>query len=152
MRLRLAWVLFILGVIAAGCGGGGALATAYNNNGGEYILDSDGSGNLNLTRALPTKTWSVANLNLGTGCGGTLALLTILERGDSGPFTVSIPSADGSSLQFPDADHDFLLVLASSNSTFQATVTDAHGRTQTPTITTTASSFNCTARRRPHTR
>lgn len=120
---------------------------AFNKNGGEYALNSDGVGNLNLTRLLPTRTWSVANLSIGTRCNTTLALLTVLERGDSGPFTVSIPPANGTATQFPGADHDFLLSLTLGGS-FAATVTDAHGRTETFNVTTTGSSF-CGLAHRP---
>jgi hypothetical protein len=119
-------------------------ATIYNKNGGEYALNSDTSLDLNLTRALPTRTWSVANLNITTlGCAGTTALLTVLERGDSGPFTVTIPAADGTATQFPGADHDFLLQLVSGTGSFQAQVTDAHGRTEPFTITTTQDEIEC---------
>jgi hypothetical protein len=118
------------------------LATVYNKNGGEYATNGDVAGNFNLTRALPTRTWSIANTALASGCNGTSALLTVLERGDSGPFTVTIPPADGTAAQFPNADHDFLLSLSNSGP-FAVQVTDAHGRTETFTITTASGGSEC---------
>jgi len=106
------------------------------------VLDMDASENLNLVRILPTKTWSVPNISLNSGCGSS-ALLTILERGDSGPFTVSIPATSGvSATQLPNADHDFWL-SASGTVSFTATVTDAHGRQEQFNVTSTPSYVTC---------
>jgi len=126
--------------------------TVYNSHGGEYVLDMDANQNLNLVRVLPTKTWWVPNISLNSGCSSA-ALLTILERGDSGPFTVSIPAASGvTATQLPGADHDFWL-SASGTVSFTATVTDAHGRQENFNVTSTPSYVTCgVAHRRLRTR
>ncbi|HUA09964.1 MAG TPA: hypothetical protein VMA98_11930 [Candidatus Acidoferrales bacterium] len=123
-----------------------AMQAAYNTNGGEYVLDMDASENLNLVRVLPTTTWSVPNLNLDTACSSPQdALLTILERGDSGPFTISIPAATGvTATQLPGADHDFILSgMTTSTASFTATVTDAHGRNEQFSVNTAQSYVTC---------
>ncbi len=118
-----------------------ALDDAYTSSGGEYVLDMDANENLNIVRMLPTRTWSVPNVTMNTGCNSS-ALLTILERGDSGPFTVNTGSSGITATQLPGADHDFYLT-GLSNGTFTATVTDNHGRTETFTITAASSSLTC---------
>jgi hypothetical protein len=115
---------------------------AYSSKGAPYVLDMDANENLNIVRVLPTKTWWVPNLSLNSACSSA-ALLTILERGDSGPFTVNIPPASGvTATQLPGADHDFWL-SASGTVSFSATVTDAHGRQETFNVTSTPSSVTC---------
>jgi hypothetical protein len=119
------------------------LDSAYSTKGGEFVLDMDASENLNIVRIMPTKTWSVPNVSLNSACGAT-ALLTILERGDSGPFTLTIPPASGvSATQIPGADHDFYLSVPEAVTPFSAQVTDAHGRTETFNVTSTPSSVTC---------
>ncbi len=125
-----------------------AFQAAYNGNGGEYVLDMDASENLNIVRVMPTKTWSVPNVSLNSACGST-ALLTILERGDSGPFTVSIPPTSGvTATQLPGADHDFWLSVPNAGSSFTATVTDAHGRQENFNVTSAPSVVTCGAAHR----
>lgn len=115
---------------------------AYSTKGGEYVLDMDASENLNIVRVIPTKTWSVPNVSLNSACGST-ALLTILERGDSGPFTISFPSSTITATQVPGADHDFYLSVPNTGASFSAQVTDAHGRQETFQVTSTPSSVTC---------
>ncbi len=119
------------------------LPAAYTSKGAPYVLDMDANENLNIVRVLPTKTWWVPNISLNSACG-TTALLTILERGDSGPFTVNIPPASGvTAAQLPGADHDFWLSVPNTGASFSATVTDAHGRQETFNVTSTPSSVTC---------
>lgn len=130
------------------------LDAAYTSKGGEYVLDMDASENLNIVRVIPTKTWSVPNVSLNSACGST-ALLTILERGDSGPFTITIPAASSvTATQLPGADHDFWLSVPNASTSFTAQVVDAHGRTETFNVTSAPSYVTCgLARRRlkaPH--
>ena len=109
----------------------------------------DANSNLNIVRVMPTKTWSVPNISLNSACRSA-ALLTILERGDSGPFTVSIPGGVVTATQVPGADHEFWLA-ASGTVSFTATVTDAHGRTESFNVTSTPSDVTCgAAHRRIH--
>ncbi|HXM07482.1 MAG TPA: hypothetical protein VN936_08455, partial [Candidatus Acidoferrum sp.] len=123
------------------------LPAAYNAHGGEYVLDVDANSNFNIVRAMPTKTWSVPNVSLNSACSSA-ALLTILERGDSGPFNVNIPVTSGvTATQLPGADHDFWL-SASGTVSFTATVTDAHGRTESFNVTSTPSGLTCGAAHR----
>ncbi|HUA09962.1 MAG TPA: hypothetical protein VMA98_11920 [Candidatus Acidoferrales bacterium] len=124
------------------------LAAAYSSGGGEYALDMDANENLNLVRVIPTKTWWVPNIALDAACYSQ-SLLTILERGDSGPFTVSVPATSGvTATQVPGADHDFI-IAASGTVSFTATVTDAHGRTEAFNVTSAPSGVTCgTAHRR----
>jgi hypothetical protein len=117
------------------------MQAAYNSKGGEFVLDEDTSNNLNLLRILPTRTWWVPNVTLYGTCYST-ALLTVLERGDSGPFTVTGVSAT----PLPGADHDFL-ISSSSDSSFTATVTDAHGRSEQFNVTATARACGVAHRR-----
>jgi hypothetical protein len=118
------------------------LPAAHSSKGAPYVLDMDANENLNIVRVLPTKTWWVPNLSLNSACSSA-ALLTILERGDSGPFTVNIPPASGvTATQLPGADHDFW-ISASGTVSFAATVTDAHGRQETFNVTSTPSSVTC---------
>ncbi|MGB6986647.1 MAG: hypothetical protein WBD74_11805, partial [Candidatus Aquilonibacter sp.] len=125
------------------------LDAAYSTKGGEYVLDMDASENLNIVRILPTKTWWVPNVTLNSGCSSN-TLLTVLERGDSGPFTVSIPPASGiTAAQLPGADHDFWLSSLGSSSSFTATVTDAHGRTENFNVNSAQSFITCGAKHRP---
>jgi hypothetical protein len=124
------------------------LDAAYSAKGGEYVLDMDASYNFNIVRILPTTTWWVPNVTLNSGCSSA-ALLSILERGDSGPFTVTLPPASGiTATQVPGADHDFWLASLASGSPFTATVTDAHGRSETFNVTATQSSITCGAAHR----
>ena len=118
----------------------------YSSKGGEFVLDMDTNENLNLVRVMPTKTWSVPNISLNSACSSA-ALLTILERGDSGPFTVSFPASSVTATQVPGADHDFWL-SASGTVSFTAQVTDAHGRTESFNVTSTPSSVTCGAAHR----
>ncbi len=118
------------------------LNDVYSSKGGEFALDVDGNGNLNMVRILPTKTWSVPNVTLNSACYSQ-ALLTILERGDSGPFTITNLTAGITAAQVPGADHDFI-ISASGTVSFSATVTDAHGRNeQFSVITSTPNSYTC---------
>ena len=117
---------------------------AYSTKGGEYILDMDANENLNIVRVMPTTTWSVPNLALNSACGST-ALLTILERGDSGPFTLTFPGNAGTvtATQLPGADHDFYLSVPGTAASFTAMVTDAHGRSESFNVTSTPSTVTC---------
>ncbi len=124
-----------------------ALDSAYTAKGGEYVLDMDASENLNIVRVMPTKTWSVPNVSLNAACGST-ALLTILERGDSGPFAITNLPGTVTATQLPGADHDFWLSVPNAATTFTATVTDAHGRNETFNVTSTPSSVTCGAAHR----
>jgi len=123
-----------------------AYAAVYSSKGAEYVLDMDASENLNIVRVLPTRTWWVPNVTLNSACSSS-ALLTILERGDSGPFTVSILGTGITATQLPGADHDFFLT-GLSNGTFTATVTDAHGRSEQFSITSASSYVTCGATHR----
>lgn len=115
---------------------------AYSGDGAEFVLDMDASENVNLVRIMPTRTWSVPNVALDSGCSAS-ALLTILERGDSGPFTVSIPASAGiTATVLPGADHDFWLTGVADGS-FTATVTDANHRTEQFQVTAASSDVTC---------
>jgi hypothetical protein len=120
------------------------LGVAYASGGGEYALDMDATPNVNMVRIIPTSTWWVPNVTLNSGCSSN-GLLTILERGDSGPFTVTVPGSAVTATQLPGADHDFYLtnIGSSSSATFTASVTDKHGRTENFTITQAASYITC---------
>jgi hypothetical protein len=122
------------------------LPAAYSSKGGEYVLDMDANSNLNIVRVMPTKTWSVPNISLNSACSSA-ALLTILERGDSGPFTVSIPGGVVTATQVPGADHDFWLSVSGTVS-FTAQVADAHGRTESFNVTSAPSNATCGAAHR----
>jgi hypothetical protein len=95
---------------------------AYNAHGGEYVLYLDAGSNLNLARVIPTTTWAAPQVNLPSSCNGE-GLLTVLERGDSGPFTVSA-TGGVTSTALPGADHDYWLEFGGATST---TVTVAAG-------------------------
>lgn len=125
-----------------------AYATMYGALDEPMILDMDSSENLNVVSALATTTWSVANVALNPMCGSN-ALLSILERGDSGPFTVNLPAASGvTAAALPGADHDFWLTVPTVTTSFTASVTDAHGRTEQFNVTSTPSYVTCGAARR----
>jgi hypothetical protein len=68
-------------------------------------------------------------------------VLSIDERGDSGPFTVTPvgtpPSCLGTITAVPNTDHDFYIPDLSGSSPCVVTlkVTDKNGRSQTVTVT-----------------
>jgi hypothetical protein len=122
------------------------LQGAYTTDGAEYVPYVDNSFNLQLARVLPTTTWSVPNLQVAAfTCNTSDALLTVLERGDSGPFSVNITGTSGvTSTPLPGADHDAYLTVPGSYPAFTATITDNHGRSQSVAVTTLSSNgYNC---------
>jgi len=129
---------------------------AYSTNGAEYVIYVDTSNNLQLARVLPTKTWSVPNLQISAFSCSATALLPVLERGDSGPFTVNITptSAGVTSTPLPGIDHDFVLTIPTTSTAFTAQVTDSHGRSESYTATSIPrpASFCALARRPSHRR
>jgi hypothetical protein len=129
-----------------------SVATSYAADGTEYVLYSDASTNLYIAHILTTRTWSVGSAQISNYCNSSYqrALVGILERGDSGPFTFT--SSGGVTVtQMPGIDHDYLLsTLPGSTGTFNVTVSDSHGRTEIVPITSTDTSLTCgIARRRP---
>ena len=104
---------------------------AYNMHGGEYAIYVDNAQNLNIARVIPTTTWAVPQVQLAASCLGE-TLLAVLERGDSGPFTIT-PTGTVSSTALPGADHDFWLEFGGATG---ATVTvAAGGRSETYPVT-----------------
>lgn len=100
---------------------------AYSAKGAEYIMYEDDDDNWYLARAIPTTTWAVPSLNLPSGCSSA-GLLTILERGDSGPFTVT-PAGDATVL--PGSDHNYWLTVSGSS---QSVTVSAGSRSEQYTI------------------
>lgn len=109
---------------------------AYSTNGDPFLGYQDNiSRNISVARAVLTTTWSVPNGIVTTN--GSSGLLSIDERGDSGPFTVSpvgtTPSCFTSITPVSGTDHDFLINTSSSGTICSLTVqvTDANGRSET---------------------
>jgi hypothetical protein len=128
-----------------------ALSATHSAKGGEYMLYLDSSGNLDLARVIPTTTWSVPNAQAGAlACNNSYYLLSIVERGNSAPFTVSYsPAPDVTSQPLPGTSHNYYLET-SANFTFNVTVSDNGGRTETYPITTSQySPEQCGAAHRP---
>jgi len=119
--------------------------TAYSAKGGEYALDQDANANLDVARVLPTTTWAI-NAQIGGTCNQQ-GLLSIIERGDSGPFTVTA-GGGVTAAAVPGTDHDYWLSLGNATS-FTVTVTDAHGRSETFPVTSAQTEFCGTMHRRP---
>ena len=110
--------------------------TTHNDHGGEYIIYEDGNDNMYLTRAIQTTTWNVPNTSIATGACGDVALMSINQRApSSGPFTLGFPSG-GSATPVPGAQNDQALSPPGSGA-FPVTVTDAHGRTESYSVTAT---------------
>jgi hypothetical protein len=129
-----------------------SLATTYATDGTEYVLYSDASTNLYLAHILTTRTWSVASTQVTNFCNdGFPQLVGILERSDSGPFSFSVSGGSVAATPMPGTDHDYLLTnLASSSGSFNVTIGDSHGRTETIPFTSTENSDTCgIARRHP---
>ncbi|HEX8805426.1 MAG TPA: hypothetical protein VF741_00700, partial [Candidatus Aquilonibacter sp.] len=112
-------------------------AVAYGPNGAPYILylEYTTGSTLNIARAVTTTTWWEPVTSSRGGACGTGALVSINERGDSGPFTVVASPSPGSAsatvTQFPGSDHDyFISPSGSASATMQLTITDKNGRTQ----------------------
>ncbi len=111
------------------------LATTHGTSGQQYALYVDSTPNMYIARVINTHTWSVPVSSYYGGCNG--AVVSIDERGDSGPFTVNAPGASFANA-LPGTDHDYVMGSYSS-SPFTITVTDPNGRTETLTVTASAS-------------
>ena len=110
---------------------------AISTKGAGFVVYFDLTANaVTLARTEFTSTWwiPVATLPLAN-------VLSIDERGDSGPFTLTPvgtpPSCLGTITAVPNTDHDFYVPDTSGSSTCVVTlnVTDKNGRSQTVTIT-----------------
>jgi hypothetical protein len=103
-----------------------------------------------IARAIFTTTWSVPVITLG----GQNNVLSIDERGDSGPFTVTTvgtaPSCYGGATQIPNIDHDFI-ISNTGDTTCSVTlkITDKNGRSQTVAVAAEGVSDTAYRRRTP---
>jgi hypothetical protein len=110
--------------------------TAYGSTGAAYILyatynNATGVQGLAIARTVNTTTWSVpVNSVNGAECSSD-AVMSINERGDSGPFSVAAsPAANVTISSLPGSDHDYIIQpYDASSATVQLTVTDKNGRT-----------------------
>ncbi len=127
-----------------------AFQTIYGSDGLPNMLYDDTSGNLDVVRVVPTTHWSVPATSFSDTCGSS-AVVAVVERTDSGPFTMTAPPTDGVTIaSFPGSDHDFYVTLTGSSTTL--TVTDAHGRSENVPITiTSAGECGAAHRRLSHT-
>jgi hypothetical protein len=124
--------------------------TAYGPTGAAYILYETYNGSsegLAIARTVNTTTWSVpVSTVTGGGCNDG-AMMSINERGDSGPFSVTAsPAANVTITAMPGTDHDYLITPTgeTSSATVQLTVTDKNGRTWVvPSFTATQGSSSC---------
>ncbi len=119
-------------------------SNAYSAKGAEYLIYQDASQNLDLARVIPTTTWTVPSTVPPADCN-TSGLLTILERGDSEPFTVTFGSG-ASGTVFAGDVHNYW--FNSSDAPFTVTVSAA-GRTETYTMSNPQSSYYCGLAHRP---
>lgn len=110
---------------------------AISTKGAGFVIYFDLTANaVTLARTEFTSTWwiPVTTLPLNN-------VLSIDERGDSGPFTLTPvgtpPSCLGTISTVPNTDHDFYVPDLSGSSTCVVTlkVTDKNGRSQTVTVT-----------------
>ncbi|HUA09959.1 MAG TPA: hypothetical protein VMA98_11905 [Candidatus Acidoferrales bacterium] len=107
----------------------------YGSTGAAYMLylaydPISDVNSLNIARAVNTTTWSAPVISSEGGECTSGGLMSINERGDSGPFTVvASPAANVTVAPFPGSDHDYLIEPYDANSvTVQLTITDANGR------------------------
>jgi len=128
--------------------GGYPLWATHSGKGGEYVLDVDSSGNLDVARIIPTTTWSVPTAQFTSVCGELEGLLGIVERGDRGPFTVTYNTTPTSNTLLPGTDHDYLSQFSSASS-LSVQVQDAGGRTESYPISIITLPPECGARHRP---
>ena len=112
-------------------------AVAISTKGAGFVLYYDHTSSaVTLARTEFTSTWSVPVTTLALS-----NILSIDERGDSGPFTVSVvgtaPSCLGTISALANTDHDFRIPDTSGTSTCVVTlkVSDKNGRSQTVTVT-----------------
>jgi len=113
-------------------------SVAISSKGAGFVLYYDATSSaVMLARAEFTTTWWIPVTTLPYPNN----ILSIDERGDSGPFTVTVvgtaPSCLGSISTVPNTDHDFYIPDTSDSSTCVVTlkVTDKNGRSQTVTVT-----------------
>ena len=125
--------------------------TAYGTTGAAYVLyetydNATEAYGLAIARTVDTTTWSVPVDSItGGGCseGG---VMSINERGNSGPFSVvASPAANVLITAFPGSSHDYFIGPNDEGSaTVQLTVTDTNGRTFViPSFTTVAEGEDC---------
>ncbi|HUA09963.1 MAG TPA: hypothetical protein VMA98_11925 [Candidatus Acidoferrales bacterium] len=122
------------------------LATAYSTHGGLYVLIQDENNNMDMDRVLGTKTWTALPVLYDSSCS-SYGFLSIVERGDSGPFTLSF-TGGVTDTPFTGTDHAWELSINSALSSFNVTVTDSGGRTETYTETGTSNPDECGAKKR----
>jgi hypothetical protein len=119
-------------------------SNAYSAKGAEYLLYQDANQTLDLARVIPTTTWSVPSTMPPADCNVS-GLLTILERGDSEPFTVTFGTgASGNALAGDVHNYWF----NSGGAPFTVTVSAA-GRTENYTMSNPQSAFYCGINHRP---
>ncbi|HUA09960.1 MAG TPA: hypothetical protein VMA98_11910 [Candidatus Acidoferrales bacterium] len=113
--------------------------TAYNTNGGVYVLYSSevpgnsGEEGVAIARAVTTKTWSVPVSSAISQGSCFPPIVSINERDqDSGPFTIVASPAPEVSIQaMPGTDHDYIVYPEETDlETVQLTIADKNGRTQ----------------------
>jgi hypothetical protein len=123
--------------------------TAYGTNGQVYILylaynNSTEAYALNIARAVTTTTWAAPVTSVSGGGCAAGGLLSINERGDSGPFTVvASPSSSVTMTELPGSDHDYLAAPEEGSATVQLTITDVNGRQMIVPSFTTAEGEDC---------
>ena len=112
---------------------------AISSKGAGFVLYFDNTSNaVTLARTEFTSTWSIPVTTLALS-----NILSIDERGDSGPFTVTPvgtpPSCLGTITAVSNSDHSFYIQNLSGSVPCVVTlkVTDKNGRSQTVTVTAT---------------
>jgi hypothetical protein len=127
---------------------GDPLAVTYSSGGGLYVVGYDVSDNLDMDRIYNTTTWTALPVLYGE-CSVS-AGFTILERGDSGPFTIT-GTAGVTASALSGTDHSYFLSIPSGTESFTLTVVDKNQRTETYTETENPNdtAYCGGARRRP---
>jgi hypothetical protein len=120
-------------VLASVPNGGPFSGMAYAQNGIAYGLYTTPFFGAMIAAPLVTNTWNVPVTTVTIPCGGN-GVATIVERGDSGPFTWTVPSGV-SVTPFPGDDHAVLVSLPALGTGYPVTITDRNGRTRSFTLT-----------------
>lgn len=120
----------------------GPIATAYATDGTAYALFYDFAGSVQISHILSTRIWNVAVPQVPNFCSENTGVISILERTDSGPFTVSADTGV-TATALSGVDHDYWLTGLPASGTFNLSVTDAHSRSETIPVTTNAVSGAC---------
>ncbi|MGB6986646.1 MAG: hypothetical protein WBD74_11800 [Candidatus Aquilonibacter sp.] len=114
----------------------GVFQVAYGGHGALYVLYQGYTTGytLNIARAVNTTTWSQPLTSVGSNGGCSEGeLVSIDERGNSGPFTlVASPAPNVTITALPGSNHDFFFTSnVGSPASMSLTITDVNGRTQT---------------------